>query len=191
MTATAQGSTMRCDRAGCSAVATVEKDAWAFCADHAGTPAQVTRGHLSNAPVAPTAASASATQPSAPIPHVVGGGTIGLLLEQASGHSSKRVQALAHRIETQLEQLRTMIAARAEDERRKRLEAETKEKARQDIVRLEQQLAAAKAKLRKPAAPKAARSTVDQQLPCRKGCHRTYASPQGRGKHERSCTAAS
>lgn len=191
MTATAQGATLACDYAGCTAPATVERDAWGFCETHAGKHDQERPGAAAPrmgrppAPVAPV----PAAQPSAPMPQVIGGGTIGLLLEQAGAHSNKRVRNLADKIETQLDDLRNRIADLAEDEKRKRLEAETKEKARQDIVRLEQQLAAAKAKLRKPKAATASASA--QELPCRNGCGRTYASPQGRGKHERSCTAVS
>lgn len=195
MTATAQGATLACDYAGCTAPATVERDAWGFCETHADKHDQERPGASAprmgrpSAPVAPVAP-VSAAQPSAPMPQVIGGGTIGLLLEQASAHSNKRVRNLAAKIETQLDDLRNRIADLAEDEKRKRLEAETKEKARQDIIRLEQQLAAAKAKLRKPKTATAS-SAPAQELPCRNGCGRVYASPQGRGKHERRCTAVS
>lgn len=103
-------------------------------------------------------------------------GTIGPLLEQASGHSSKRVQNLGQRIEKQLDDLRGLIASLADDERRRKTETAAKEKARAEITRLEQQLATAKAALRgKPrTSPPVARSS--EPLPCRKA-HWRMVSP--------------
>lgn len=77
---------------------------------------------------------------------------LGRLLEDAAGHGSARVRRLAERIESQLDDLRALIAQDAE-----------KEKARQVVARLEKELAAAKARLagkpqptvKTPAAPKA------------------------------------
>lgn len=111
------------------------------------------------------------------------------LLEQASGHSSKRVQNLGQRIEKQLDDLRGLIASLADDERRRKTETAAKEKARAEITRLEQQLATAKAALRgKPrTSPPVARSS--EPLPCRKGCGRTSTTPAGRAAHERHCEA--
>lgn len=73
------------------------------------------------------------------------------LLEDAAGHGSARVRRLAERIESQLDDLRALIAQDVE-----------KEKARQEVARLERELAAAKARLtgkpqpaaKVPAAPK-------------------------------------
>lgn len=151
MTAPGRG-TMRCDYAGCSRPATIDIDAWAYCPDHAG------RQHLDAVP--PTAKpkptvslTAVTTQERQHGIALAGPSPIGLLLEQASGHTVAKVRRAAEKIETQLEQLRALIAEHAADEQRRRAEAAAKEKARADVARLEKQLAAAKAALRgKPAA---------------------------------------
>lgn len=198
MTTTAQGRRLPCDQPNCNAPATVDKGAFGFCAEHGdyGTPAAprptVVRTDLSRAHTPPVTLDlgGGATQT---MPAPVGG--IGLLLEQAGAHSSKRVQNLADRIETQLEQLRALIADLADDEKRKQAEFAAKAAAKAKVARLEAELAAAKAALRRkppsgtPAKPAPARHTVDQQLACRKGCGRTSPNPQGRGAHERHCTA--
>lgn len=189
MSITAQGTAMKCDHPQCSAPATVEEGAWGYCAQHAGKavadtkPVEVRpRPDLSRAHTPPVLCATAAAKPTG----------IGLLLEQASAHSSNRVRRLAERIETQLDGLRTLVASLAEEEQRKQAEAAAKEKARADVLRLEQELAAARAVLRsrKDRRPRQSSAPADRQWPCRKGCDRTYGSTQGRGKHERSCTGA-
>jgi hypothetical protein len=132
MSATAQGITLRCDKHGCNAPATVDQDAWSFCATHAGS-------------------SISTTVPGAPLRQVPAAppvSPIGQLLEQASGHSNVRIRKAAERIEAQLGSLRGLVAEHAADEARKKADAEAKAKARAEVEQLEAQLAAAKAKLR-------------------------------------------
>jgi pyruvate/2-oxoglutarate dehydrogenase complex dihydrolipoamide acyltransferase (E2) component len=184
---TAPGHVMRCDKAGCNAAATVDQDAWSFCADHAGTPR--TAWKQDRRPVV-SLDQPRLTQPAATAPQS-DPGPIGLLLEQATGHSVAKVRRLAEKIETQLDDLRRLVAEHAADEQRRQAEAAAKAAARVEVQRLEQQLAAAKAKLRgKPAtaAPRPA-PTDSGSYDCRKGCGRTFDRPQGRGKHELSCTA--
>lgn len=107
---------------------------------------------------------------------------IGLLLEQASGHGSSKVQRLGNKIEGLLDDLRALIKA-----------SEAQEETRQEVARLERQLAEAKAKLRgKPVAVRAVGTGTGsvrntEPLPCRKGCGRVAAGAQGRAAHERNC----
>lgn len=187
---------MPCDKAGCTAPATIEKDAWAFCATHAGgdaAPAVAPRTMTSSAPspVRPGITAPPAAEPMSP--ERVTLAPIGLLLEEASSHSSKRVQSLATRIEADLDKLRELIKSLADSEARKQAEKAAKEAARAEVARLEQQLAAAKAKLRKPAASSSdgpsKRTWSGDPLVCRKGCGKTSPNPQGRAAHERHCTA--
>lgn len=191
MTATplAQGTSLKCDAPRCNKPATVDFEAWSWCAEHANTKVASTPARATPPRPAPPVAVASTSN----LGNATGGnpivtnapptpGPTGLLLEQASGHSNARVRKAADRIETQLEQLRALIAGLADDERRKKTAAAAKEKARADIERLEQQLAAAKAALRK-------KPTGTTALPCRKGCGRTSTSPAGRAAHERHCEA--
>ena len=107
---------------------------------------------------------------------------LGLLLEQATAHSSPKVQRLARRIETQLDDLRTLMK-----------ESVAEHEARAEIARLEQQLATAKAALKTGRAPRvpgggSAVTARSEPLPCRKGCGKVSSGPQGRAGHERSCT---
>lgn len=203
MTTLAQGARMRCDKTGCDATATIDQDAWSFCAQHAGAPVHHRRPRPSVAPPAPLTpvpkpvVDLDRLTPEEnrhgirPAEHPAIAGPIGLLLEQASGHSIAKVRRAAGKIETQLDQLRTLIAELAEDENRRQADAAAKAKAKADIARLEQQLAAAKAALRgKPAAP-AASVTEGRSTPmvCRKGCGKVCAGAQGRAGHERHCRA--
>lgn len=108
------------------------------------------------------------------------------LLEDASGHGNARVRRLAARIESLFDDLRDLIAASGEQE-----------KARQEVARLERQLAEAKApKGGKPAVvassdPRPERTEGIARnrdpLPCRKGCGKVSAGAQGRAGHERFC----
>lgn len=193
-TATAQGRSLPCDYASCNRPATIEVDAWGYCADHAGA------ARAEAAAPAPTAASPRpltvTTHPAAATPTPL---TIGELLEDASGHSNSRVRRLATRIEEQLDALRGLIASLAADEAAKRAEKAAKDRARQEVARLEAQLAAARAVLRGKPRPTsnpgaAAAGSVPPastgEYACGKGCGRTFSRPQGRGKHELSCSGA-
>lgn len=196
MTATplAQGTSLKCDAPRCNKPATVDRDVWSFCAEHANdnvtpAPARPARHPQTAVAVGPSATSASMSGPIAP-PAPPAPGPTGLLLEQASGHSNARVRRLADRIETDLDRLRALIRELADDERRKTAEKAAKAKARADIERLEAQLAAAKAALRgktRTTPPPVVRS--GEPLPCRKGCGRTSPTSQGRAAHERHCEA--
>lgn len=192
MSATAQGTTLRCDKHGCNAAATVDQDAWSFCADHAGarTPQPTARPR----PVVDLDRLTPAEQQHGIrlTEHPATAGPIGMLLEQASGHSIGKVRRLAEKIEGQLDDLRALIAQHAADERRRQAEAAAKAKARAEVERLERELAAAKASLRgtpSPAARRAPRAPQSdaEPLTCQKGCGRKFSRSQGRGKHELSC----
>lgn len=201
MTTLAQGTRMRCDKAGCDATATIDQDAWSFCAQHADAPVHHRRPRPSVAPPAPPAPLAPVPKPVVDLDQLTPQenrygirpaepGPTGLLLEQASGHSVAKVRRAGAKIETQLDQLRTLIADLAEDENRRQAEAAAKAKAKADIARLEQQLAAAKAALRgKPAAPASSSVTDRRRAPmvCRKGCGKVCGGAQGRAGHERHC----
>jgi transcriptional regulator with XRE-family HTH domain len=107
---------------------------------------------------------------------------LALLLEQASGHGSKRVRGLADKIEGLLDDLRALISQDAE-----------KEQTRQEVARLERQLAEAKAKLRGGTVTAirsggGSGSGRREPTPCRKGCGAMPLGNQGRGVHERHCT---
>lgn len=191
MTATplAQGTSLKCDAPRCNKPATVDRDVWSFCAEHANEKVASTPVRPARHTVVPQTAASVPQTASPAMPQVVGGGTIGLLLEQASGHSNARVRKAADRIETDLDRLRALIAGLADDERRKTAEKAAKEKARADIERLEQQLAAAKAALRGKATRTPSVAGSGEPLSCRKGCGRTSTSPAGRAAHERHCEA--
>lgn len=135
MTATAQGTALRCDKAGCTAAGTVEHDAWVFCAEHAS-------GTFETAPVRAQPLRPTLVPPAPPSP-----GPIGLLLEQASGHGNSKVRRLAEKIEAQVADLRALITDLAEDEARRKAEEAARVKAVAEVERLEKALAAAKAAL--------------------------------------------
>lgn len=157
MTATplAQGTSLKCDAPRCTRPATVDKDVWSFCDEHANekvapaparaAPRAAPQQAVSVGPSA-TGANPTAVRSSTGASPVVG--TIGPLLEQATGHSSPRVRRLAERIEADLDRLRALVRELAADERRKTAEQAAKQQAQAEVTRLEQQLAAAKAKLR-------------------------------------------
>lgn len=202
MSTTAQGTSIRCDNPTCSLPATVEEGVYGYCATHArGGPAvPQALGSATPASSRPDLSRAHTPAPpaaSAPLVQVMGGGTIGLLLEQASGHSNRRVVTLAEKIEAHIEQLRTLVASLADDEKRKQTAIAAKAAAKAKIERLEAELAAARAALRSkpvsgtPDKPTAVRHVTDQHVPCRNGCGRTSPNPQGRAAHERHCTFTS
>jgi hypothetical protein len=119
--------------------------------------------------------------------------TIARLLEEASVHSNGSIRRAGTLIEQKLDQLRQQMQTLAADEAAKQQAAAEKARAKAEIVRLEQELAAAKAALKgKPVRTPSTStsSTGGGELVCRKGCGATYASPQGRGKHEKTCTTS-
>jgi multidrug efflux pump subunit AcrA (membrane-fusion protein) len=108
---------------------------------------------------------------------------IGLLLEQASAHSNPKVKRLGDKIEGLLSDLRALIKA-----------SEADEQVRQEVARLERQLAEAKAKLRggkvaavRPISDGTANGRTTP-MECRK-CGKVCAGGQGRAAHERVCQA--
>jgi hypothetical protein len=181
---TAPGHVMRCDQAGCTAVATVEKDAWAYCAQHGGGAARpAAKLPVDLDQVTPQESRHGirlAEQPAT-------AGPIGLLLEQASGHSVAKVRRLAEKIELQLDALRELIREHAAEEKRRQDEARAKAAALAEVARLEQQLAAAKAKLRGKPAPAAAGKTSTERL-CDQ-CGKPSKAPGARGAWPRTCAA--
>lgn len=116
------------------------------------------------------------TQPAPPGHELVARGLMSG--DKRISHQAAKVQAGLDRLREQLEQHDAKAAVRAE------------------VARLEQQLAAAKAKLRGSATPihhAGARSTksrtFENRLDCAK-CGRTSPTAQGRAAHERHCTGA-
>lgn len=90
MTATAQGSQLRCDKHGCNAVATVDQDAWSFCASHAGVRVPSSLGHVGGVPTPiahPNATGTTITLPATPPAPL---NPIGLLLEQRGKPAAPR-----------------------------------------------------------------------------------------------------
>lgn len=150
-----------------------------------------------NAPRVPAApprpAVAAVPQPAAPSRPA---DDLRALVDVATVHPSKRIQSAAAKLLEQAERLRSLLE---EDDRknaaRRHAEAE-KAKARAEVQRLEEQLAAAKAKLRgsstssttKAAAAGTRKGTPlhKGEHPCRHdGCDKVYDTPQGRSLHER------
>lgn len=114
------------------------------------------------------------------------------LLEVAREHPSKRIQNAASRINTCAQQLRELL--RQDDEKnaaRRKIEAE-KAEARREVERLEEQLAAAKAKLRRKGTVSGSTSRRGRPLPkghhpcSHASCDRVFDTPQGRSLHERT-----
>lgn len=127
---------------------------------------------------------------------------IRVLLNTAKAHESKRIQAAANRVFDQLDKLRALVDADEKKKAEKRRQEASRAQARAEVARLEKELAAAKAKLRKPrttTGPKQSPATegaADRprrtpQVPrgtyeCRNdGCDQVKDTPQGRSMHER------
>lgn len=155
--------TIACTWAGCRSQASFREDGYALCSQHVLMHRQQKASGTLPPPAAPRAQAA-------PSP-------IGVLLEQASGHSSPKVRRLAERIELLLGDLRTLLREEAEaDEARKRVAA------------LEAELAKAKAALKRSAPDRRVhRKKDDADHACGK-CGRACASGTGRAAHERHCT---
>lgn len=118
--------------------------------------------------------------------------TIARLLEEASVHSNGSIRRAGTLIEQKLDQLRQQMKTLAADEAAKQRAAAEKARQKAEVTRLEQELAAAKAALKGQSArtPSTSASSSGGELVCRKGCGATYGSPQGRGKHEKTCTTS-
>jgi hypothetical protein len=108
-----------CDFAACHDTATVRRDGWDFCETH-----EKWHGKLAIAPE-PTP-----TQPPSD--------DIRELLEQASRSRLTRIRVVGARVERYLDELRKLIAEQVELERRKA-----------EVARLEAELAAARAQVRR------------------------------------------
>lgn len=133
----------RCSWAACPELATTSTpEGWDFCAKHAAADTKMKDdGDLA------VRRPAGAPTKSLPVP-LQTSSPIALLLEDASAHGSAKVRSLGTRIETQLDQLRALIAEHAETERKRRADEEAKRQARAEVARLEEQLRQAKARLR-------------------------------------------
>lgn len=154
MTATAQGTALRCDAPGCTKPGTIAKDAWSFCPDHAGKDAAETAAATPSrprpvpVPSTPTTTVPTKVAPPPTVPPQPLGGGIGQLLENASGHSNPRVRRLGEKVETTIDQLRALITDLAADEKRKQDAIRAKAEAKAEVERLQRELAQARAKLR-------------------------------------------
>lgn len=126
----------------------------------AGTPVRVAPAQPT--PAAPTAAAAT---PAAAAP-LTKPDEIRILLNTAKGHPSKRIQTAADRVFDQLDKLRALIRDDEEKNAEKRRQAAEREKARAEVKRLEEELRAARAKLRgKDAEPSTSDSDEDGPSP--------------------------
>lgn len=152
----------RCTWASCREKATSSNEqGWNFCDEHTAADAELQQeaDHVIKRPAAqplprPTPLSSVPTTPHSPASTASAASPIGLLLEQASGHSVARVRNLASRIEKHLADLRALIAEHAKEEESRRRAEAARARARAEVERLEEQLRAAKAKLTgKPASP--------------------------------------
>ncbi len=114
-------------------------------------------------------------------------GEIGALLNTAKAHPAKRIRTQADQIMDRLSKLRALIAEDAEKNAEKRQAEAARQAARAEVAALEQQLADAKAKLRKPASSRKTptKPKAKGEHPCRDGCGATFGTPQGRSLHER------
>lgn len=107
------------------------------------------------------------------------GPTVEQLIAAAKRSHAVFTRRLAERIEKQVKDLLGRVAAERDAADRKRREDAEREKYRDEVHRLEAELAAAKAKLRRQAPPSPANSTP---LNC-PDCGGTFAKPQGLGSH--------
>lgn len=129
------------------------------------------------APPAP----APARAPVAPAPQQP---TIGQLIAAGRASRTKGIIAQAERVAAGVTKLRDMLAAeQAKSEARREREAAAKS-AREEVQRLEKQLADARAKLRGPRPHR--RPPRPGVHPCTvEGCDRTFDTSQGRSLHQR------
>lgn len=102
------------------------------------------------------------------------------IIDAGLRHPAKRIQAAAKKAIADLDRLRAMLAEDQEKNAARREAEEAKAKAREEVARLEKQLRAAKAKLRRtPPAP-----VVEGDHPCpHDDCSRSFPTAQGRTLH--------
>lgn len=155
------------------------------------TPTQV----ASKPPVAPVAGARSLTSVPAGPSVRSDAPSVDALVSAAARSTSKRTQALGVKLHDLAEVVRQRLAEEREAaEKEERAKAE-REAAAAEVARLEEQLRAAKAKLRperqggvspvqRETKPRSTRG-VDLKLPCRLGCDRIFPNAQGRGAHEK------
>lgn len=152
-----------------------------------GWAADIMDKNLREQPITPTTPrtnGTSSTTVSMPTPAAAREPDLGLLLRTATHHQSKRIQVAGQRAIDALAKVRGLLAQEAAKEEGRRKAAEAREEARAEVKRLEQQLANARAKLRtKPTEHPPSEDGAEHA--CRKGCDRTFPSPQGRSLHER------
>lgn len=112
---------------------------------------------------------------------------IRVLLNTAKAHPVKRVQNAANKVFDDLDRLRGLIREDEEKNAAKRKAAAEKAAAKAEVERLQEQLRAAKAKLKgsTATAPKRTVNLPHGDYPCRSGCDRNFDTPQGRSAHER------
>lgn len=220
MTVTANGARPRCDYAACSepAITGAGDSDWFYCTEHAGRQAveaaaddhdaalvlTAQGAHLQPAPAtvrvvdhvqarrnAAIAAHPAGKSPTAPAAAPTGPSPLGLLLEQASGHTVAKVRRLAERIEAQLDDLRALMQEHEAGEAQRRAEAAAQEKARAEVARLEAALAAAKAKLKGKPTGRGTHALVGRKqaprppMPC-PDCGTVVAGNQGLALHRKA-----
>jgi len=139
-----------CRWASCREKATgSNKQGWDFCPEHTAADAELQQEDdyvIQRAPSQPLPRATPLTSvPSAPA------SPLGLLLEQASGHSAPKVRRLAQRIDNHLIALRALLLEHSAQEKARQAADKAQAEVRAEVGRLEEQLRAAKAKLGKPA----------------------------------------
>lgn len=138
----------------------------------------------------PQTAGAATSTPAAPAP-LTKPDELRILLNTAKAHPSKRIQAAADRAFDQLDRIRTLIHEDEEKNADKRRIAAEKAAARAEVEHLEEQLRAARAKLRDktttpPSTQPRPTTAPKGEHPCRnEGCERVFDTGQGRSLHER------
>jgi hypothetical protein len=116
------------------------------------------------------------------------------LANAAARSPSKRTQALGVRLSDLAAVVRERLAAEREAAERAQKQKAQRDAAAAEVARLEEQLRAAKAKLRP--ARQGGGSPVQREEPtgvltCGKGCGKTFTRPSWQSKHEAKCRGAS
>lgn len=112
---------------------------------------------------------------------------IRVLINTAKGHPSKRIQAAGDKVIDAVDRLKTLLREDQEKHAAKRQQEAEKIAARAEVERLEQQLRAAKAKLRGGTTNKKLETSPSSgDHACEHdGCDRSFASSQARAMHQR------
>jgi hypothetical protein len=113
-----------------------------------------------------------------------------ILIHAAKQSEKKRISALADRILEDCAKLRGLLEAETEASKAKKREQAEREAAQAEVKHLEEQLKAARAKLRpakKTTSQRTSTTTAPKgEYPCRnQPCEAMYDTPQGRSMHER------